>query len=119
MLVVGRLQRRLAEKVQHIHQQQFLVLLLMRQSQIQQRLGFGRQAGPEERADVIVNVLPVSQNLAERRAGKKPPPRPRLTRTNRLVIRIEQVAERWLELAVPRRAGGKQESLEEAGRVPK
>ena len=65
---IGGLQRRLGEEVEDIHQDQFLMLLLMRQAKIQQ-LGEAFTASVEQHRHRIIDVGAIGEDLREGRAG--------------------------------------------------
>ena len=113
---IGRRQRRLGEQVQDVHQDQFLMLLFMRQAQVDQ----GREIRPlihQQAAHGGVHVRPIGDHVVQRRSGQQPAFRSRLPGTKRLVIGVEEVVEARVERSVAGQVRNQQEGLPEPGHM--
>ena len=113
---VGRTQRIAGQHVLGVHQDQFLMLLLVMQPEFDQRRD--RRIVPGEkirhrRGDVV----PIGHHLGHARPRDEAALRPRMPRSNGLVIGVEEIFERRIERPVSRRVRAQQEGLEEPGRV--
>ena len=116
-LRIGGLQRVDREQMLDVGQQQFLMLLFVMQAQCHQHGKFGIILTVLQMFDDrIVDALAKTQHLLKRRSAEQTALGTRMHRANRLVVGIEQVAPfrmQWL----PRRDSGKNELLEEPGRM--
>ncbi|MCY1303951.1 hypothetical protein D9M70_536830 [compost metagenome] len=102
--------------MQQVHQQQFLVLLLVGQAQLYPRRQLGIQWRLlQEPAHVFVDVRAIGPHPGQRRSRQQTALRPRLARAEGFVIGIEQVGEGGIERAVVRCVRGEQKGLEEPG----
>ena len=85
--------------VQHVldvHEQQLLVLLLVMQPEHDERRGFGI-AIVDELVHRVVDVRAVASYLGDRRAREQASLRTRMTRTDRLVVGVEEIRIRGVE----------------------
>ncbi len=116
---IDRIAGHLREQVQNVHQDQFLMLLLMRQAEIDQ----GGDVGPlgqgplQQGGHGGVHMAAIGPHLAERRAGDQAAGRPRAAGADSLVIGVEQEAEALVEHPVIGIEGLQQEGFEEPGGV--
>ncbi len=115
VLVVGRLDRRPAEKIEHIHQQQFLMLLLVGKTQAHQVLNLCRNAVLQQRAHMAIDVAPVRHDVRRARACQKAALCPWLARPKCLVVGVEQVAITRIEATVTRQMDREHHGFEEPG----
>jgi hypothetical protein len=117
-LAVDRRERILREQVLHVGEDQLLVLLLVVRAELdhvaQRRALLLVLEQPQE---MSVDVLAIGVHLRERRAREQPALRPRILRSNAVVVRVEQHAERRLERAVARQRRLECERLEVPARV--
>ncbi len=89
LLVVGRLSRRPTEKVKHIHQQQLLMLLLVRKAQAHQVFSLGRNAVLQQLPHVAVDVTSIRHDVYRTRACQKAALCSWLAWSKRLVVGVE------------------------------
>ncbi|MNQ39555.1 hypothetical protein D3C85_531800 [compost metagenome] len=101
--------------MQDVHQQQFLMLLLVRQPQLDQFGGGLGQRRPQQGTHVFIHMPAVVQHLGHARAGHQPALRPWMTRADGFVIGVEQVSEGRIERAITNDIFGQQKRLEEPG----
>ena len=103
--------------MQCIHQQQLLVLLFVVESQLHEFEPPGVEVAlPQGPQDREIHVVAELGHAGHVRAGDHAPLRPRLTFADRLVVAVEQVAERLVEHLVGNRIG-QHELLEEPSGV--
>ena len=106
--------------MQDVGQQQFLVLLLVVQAQ-PQRVGGGgpgRGAGAgDEALHRVVDLSSVLPDLGQRGPAEQPTLRPRVSRSQRLVIRIEQPGPARIDRLVAGGMGLQHQGLEKPGGV--
>ena len=112
----GRREGRLGEEVQDVHQHQLLVLLLMRQTQVQQVGEVARAVGQQLRHRGV-HMGAIGQHICGRGPGYQAPRGARLPRAHRLVVGVEQVAELRVEHPVADQVRDQHEGLEEPGGV--
>ncbi len=111
-----RLQRVLRQEVQHVRDQQLLVLLLVMAAQLDQRQRRLRQV--RQRVDQRgIDVRPVRPHFVQRRAGHHAAPVTRVAPPLRLVIAVEQERPALVVQPVARHVIAQHEGLEEPGRV--
>ncbi|MCY1400822.1 hypothetical protein D9M71_159250 [compost metagenome] len=101
--------------MQDVHQQQFLMLLLMRKPQLDQFGGGGGQRRSQQGAHVYIHMLAVVQHLAHARTGHQPALRPGMARADGFVIGVEQVSKGRIERAVANDIFSQHKRLEEPG----
>ncbi len=114
---IGRPEGIHGEQAEDVHQHQFLVLLLVRQTQFDQGAGGGVQVQAQQPRHARVHVLAIGQDLRHRRPRQQPPRRPRMPGAHRLVVGIEQVAEGRVELGVAVQVRLEQEGFPEPGHM--
>jgi hypothetical protein len=118
--IVGWAERVLREGVQDVGDQQFLVLLLVIEPDLehgQDRLeGTGRRLA-QQRIDGAVHMRAIGRDLVGGRAGDQPAQDARLTRAGGDVVRVEQVVQPLVVNGVAGQVLAQQELLEEPGRV--
>ena len=115
---VRGLERIEREQVLQVREDQFLMLLLVVQAELDEIERFHRQrAAGEQRAHALVHVRAVAQHLVETRAREHPALRPRILLADAVVIRVEEETERGIEGPVRRVAALEHEGLEEPGGV--
>ncbi len=112
-----RPQRVLREQVQQVGEDQLLVLLLVVQPQFDQRAGGVGDAAAQEVAHRVIDVRPVGEHLAQRRARQQATARPLVARADRVVVRVEQETEALVEAPVAVAVRREHELLEEPGGV--
>lgn len=114
---VCRLERIAREQVLEVGDDQLLVLLLVMQTQLD-ALGKGvRQRPLQQRAHRRVDVPAIGADLVAPRARQHAALGPRMSRADRVVVRIDQHAERGVKGPVVRRVRLQHEGLEEPRRV--
>ncbi len=113
---VGRLQGRLGEEVQDVHQDQLLMLLLMGEAEVEELGEIARAVG-QEPAHGLVDMRPVGDHVVERGPGEQAALGPGLPRPQRLVVGIEEIVEPRVEDLVAGEARRQQERLPEPGGV--
>ncbi len=87
----------------YVHEQQFLVLLLMVAAELDEFQGRLIQPFGLERLDQgILDVLSVAGDVGDARAGHQSRLRARMPRADRLVVRVEQVPVGGVVLGVGR-----------------
>ena len=119
-LDVDRVDRVVEEHVLDVHEQQLLVLLLVVQAEHGQRGEVGPRVGVAAIDQLLhrgIDVGAVARDLLDGRAREQAPLRSRMTRTDGLVVRVEEVPEVGIEDVVPGERGLEEERLEEPGRV--
>ncbi len=105
------------EQVFHVHQEQFLVLLLVMAAQFDQSpRRLVQPSGLEETRHRVLHVLPVACDVSDPRAGHQPALWARVPRADGLVVGVEQVPVGRVVLGVGR-IGPKDELLEEPRRM--
>src|SRR5690606_24693753 len=99
---VGGAQRIGGKKRQNIGQQQFLMLLLVINADLDEPGNFrpGREFPGEKRRQRIVDMRAISKHALARGPGEETAPRARLARTNALIIRVETVTEGLVKNAI-------------------
>ncbi|MNT12529.1 hypothetical protein D3C72_1474600 [compost metagenome] len=114
--VVGRAQGGTAEQMEQVHQQQFLVLLLMGKAELHQG---NRLVGgiAQQHLHMLVHMAPVGQHPRQGRPGQQPPLRAWLAWPEGLVVGVEEIGEAGVEDGVAGQPLAQQEGLEEPGRV--
>jgi hypothetical protein len=91
--------------VQGVHEQQLLVLLLVGQAQLEERLGLGVERSLQQCLHVPVDVVAVGKHLVKGRPGHQPALRTRLARANGLVVGVEQITEGAIEHCITCQVG--------------
>ncbi len=115
--LIGGTDRIEPECVLDIRQQQLLVLLLVLQAKLDQFARILRQVRAfEQRRHRLVDMRAIPADRVGGRPGQHAALGPRMTRSGRLVIRIEQIAESGIERCVSG-LPGQYEGLEEPGRM--
>lgn len=90
---VNREKRVQRKQVQHIRDDQFLVLLLVVQAQFDGRQRFrGQGLASEQRPHPFVHMRPVAQDLFQPGTCQQSAPRPCILLAERVVVGVEQVA---------------------------
>ena len=119
-LDVGRLERVAREHVLDVHQQQLLMLLLMVHAELDEcgNVGPVRVGTVDELAHCGIDVRPVAADLLDVRSRDQTALIAGMSRSDGLVVRVEQVAELEIEGVVAGEARLEQEGLEEPGGVP-
>ena len=117
---VGGAERVAGEDVLDVHQQQFLVLLLVVQPELDQFAGF--RPGPvgkrlEQPGHRLVDMGAIGDDLGHRRARQQAPVRTGVPVPHPFVIGVEQVSERGIERRVCRQMRSQDEGLEEPGHM--
>jgi hypothetical protein len=116
-LICG-LQRIARQQVLQVAEDQLLVLLLVLQSELDERLGLGAQAGSAEQRDHgPVDIVAVGDHLGQGRAREHAALGPRMPRADRVVVGVVQHAVRRLEYPIAGQVRLEHESLEEPGGV--
>ena len=118
--LVRRQERVAPEGVQDIGEDQLLVLLLVIQPELDQESGCfqrGRRRVAKEGKHGGVHMFAVGVNLGQAGPRQHPAMRPRMARTERFVIGIEQMRVARIERAVTRRMGRKHDRLEKPAGV--
>jgi hypothetical protein len=116
--VVGRMRLVLREGVEDIGEHQFLMLLLVMQSDLDDRgHRFEIVRGLDQRGHGRVDVGAVRGRFNDTRPRYKAALRPLLPRARRHVIRVEQIGEALVEHAIARYERTQQKMLEEPGHV--
>ena len=106
-----------AEHVLDVHEQQLLVLLLVVEAELDER---GRRRGVarvDELVHRVVDVRAVLRDLVDARPREQTALRARVPRTDRFVVRVEEVRVRGVERRVAGEPGREDERLEEPGGV--
>ena len=111
-----RRHRILREQMQQIGQQQFLMLLFMRDAQRHQIARACRQQRHRLDHRHIHRRAPI-QYLGKRRPRQQPPRRPRMARTLSLIVTVEQERKPLVMQPISRHMITQQECLEEPGRM--
>ncbi|ANX05012.1 hypothetical protein PG2T_13070 [Immundisolibacter cernigliae] len=108
------------EVVLHVHQQQFLVLLLVVEAQFQQR----RQARParwvqrvQQGCQVPIHMRPVGEHFVGGGPGQQAAPRARVKWPDLVVVGIEQIAIAGMKRAISRQVWRQEEGLEKPARM--
>ena len=118
--IIGGRDRILREGVQNVGEDQFLMLLLVVQADLQdaQHLGEVRLVGTcQQTLHRLVDMVPIGGHLGAVRPGQKAAQRARMTGTGRHVVGIEQVAEGGVEDVIAGKLRHQQKLLEEPSRV--
>ena len=117
---IGRLRRVHGQDVLDVREDQFLMLFLMVQPQLED----GRKArqhvaarGRQERLERRVDVIPVGANLCHRRTRQQSPARARVRLADGVVVRVEEGLEPVVERPVTAQSRPQDEGLEEPARV--
>lgn len=114
---IGRAQRVLREQVQHVGQQQLLVLLFVVQAQRDEPPDRLRNAARQQALHGRVHMGAVGEHLVQRGPRQHAPARPRVAGADGLVVRIEQVAVACIRRAVAGHVGAEDECFEKPGGV--
>lgn len=115
---VNRPQRVLRQDVLDIHQQQFLMLLLVFQPQrdpLQHLVLKVAASLSEQSLHGLIDMAAIGVHLAYRRPRQQPAPRPLEGRAVGLVVGIEQMVVAFIQRAIARQEGKQHEGLEEPG----
>ena len=118
--LVGRVDAVLREQVQDIHQDQFLMLLLVVQAEHDQRRSLGPDGcrrGGDEAFHRRVDMGAIGGNVGRRGARQHAALRPRMPVADGVVIGIEQVGVVLVEDLVSRGMGAEHEGLEKPGNM--
>jgi hypothetical protein len=100
-----------------VHQQQLLVLLLVMAAQFDQLLRVVIESARVQPAHQrVLHILAIAADIRDARSRHQATLRPRMTAPDRLVVRIEQIPVRGIELGIFR-VGSEQKLLEEPGGV--
>ena len=102
--------------MQHVGDQQLLVLLLVMQAKLDDGVNIGGQ--PRHRvARRRIDMAAILGDLRGGRARQQPARGTRMSRSDRLIVGIEQETERRIEHLIARHMGHQHELLEEPGGV--
>ena len=117
---VARFRGVAGERMEDVHQDQFLMLLLVMQSQGHHRVGGGKHVharGLNQFFHSRIDERAIGANLFAGRPADHAPLRARMPRADSFVIGIEQKAEAIVVNAIAGKMRRQQERLEEPGRV--
>ena len=118
-LVIGRREPVVGQEVLAVHQDQFLMLLLMVDAELDEccdLLGGQSARRLNQLGRGLVDVLAVTADFGRPGAGHHPPPGPGVTIADSLVVAVEQVVEVRV-VGLVGAVWGEEEGLEEPGRV--
>ena len=112
---IGWPQRVHRQRMLDVHQDQFLMLLFVMQAKFDQSMGVMliRQEFQHDAGDVPA----IGHHLLDTRPGDHPALRPRMSRADGLVVRIEEIFEGRIEWPVTRSVRSQDEGLEKPCRV--
>ncbi len=114
-MAIDRRAGHLGEQVEHVHQDQLLMLLFMRQAQIEQGQELCVLAGWafQQRGHGRVHMAAIGAHLGQGRAGDQAAGGTRMTRAGGFVIGVEQIGEGRVERPIGRIERRQDEGLEE------
>ena len=114
---VGRRQGRDGEQVEDVHQDQFLMLFLVREpkhDEVAHRRGQRRRQQPHHGG---VDIGAIAEDLADRRARQQSARGPWMPRPDRLIVGVEEIAEHRVERRIALLVRRQQEGLEKPRRM--
>src|ERR1044071_87407 len=103
--------------MQNVGQQQLLMLLLVMNAQLDQRQYFGRERAGEQCLQLLVDGGAVGVHLRDGRTRQQATLGPRMARTDRFVVRVEEKVPALVIHTVARTMGAEHEGLEKPRRV--
>ncbi len=118
VLPIRRPQRTLRQQMLHVAEDQLLMLLLVLQPEFDDFEGLGGGRGTRDpRVDGSIDVAAIVTHAIERGAREQPASRPWVLLADRVVVRVEEHAERGIERGEIRLHRLEDECLEEPGGV--